>query len=84
MNEDFELPVNINGNEKIFRGKFLRTGYSYKIEIETGDEVLLFEPDEERNWRAVLLSDTKEASRNIQIGIYQSIADALDRVFRVS
>ena len=51
MDEDFELPVNINGTEKIFQAKFLRSGYSYKIEVGTGEEVLLFEPDEERNWR---------------------------------
>ena len=82
MDEDFELPVNINGKEKIFHAKFLRLGYSYKIEVETGDEVLLFEPDEERNWRAIQNQYKNEASGKHHPDLYQSIANALDTLFR--
>ena len=53
-----------------------------EIEIETGDEVLLFEPDEERNWRSVIPFDSANESRKVQPELYQSIAEALDRIFR--
>ena len=82
MDEDFELPVNINGTEKIFQAKFLRSGYSYKIEVGTGEEVLLFEPDEERNWRAVLMPGSMDHAKTSHPDLYRSIAEALDRLFR--
>jgi len=82
MDEDFELPVNINGKEKILQAKFIRFGYSYKIEVGTGEEVLLFEPDEERNWRAVLIPESMDRSKTTHPDLYRSIAEALDKLFR--
>ena len=53
MNEDFELPVDHNGRELFLPARFLRTGYSYRVEVEIYGQTVMFEPDEEREWRAL-------------------------------
>lgn len=79
---DFELPVLLNDKELLFPGKFLDYGYSSKIEIDVEGTKLVFEPDEERNWRAVISLEDVQANKKINRDLVEAVAEAIDRVMK--
>jgi hypothetical protein len=78
MEDEFDLPVLFRGEEKSFRGRLLLYGYSYKIQVMVDDQAILFEPDEERNWRALIDMEDREKHFQINVELLQSIAASLD------
>ncbi|MFC6101548.1 hypothetical protein [Olivibacter domesticus] len=53
-------------------------GYTHKIEVDVFGTLVHFEPDEERNYRAILLDPTAESSTEIKPGLLQAIATYLE------
>ncbi len=62
MDEDFDIPVLYNDIELNFKTKLLKFGYTYKFEVDVYGIPVIFEPDEERNLRAII--DLATASEN--------------------
>jgi hypothetical protein len=54
METEFYIPVNMDGTEIHFPAKVVHFGFTIRLEIEIENLIVTFEPDEERNWRAVL------------------------------
>ena len=54
MDYDLEVPVTYKNKEMIFYSKFIQFGYSYKFEVNVNGIIVFFEPDEERNFRAII------------------------------
>lgn len=79
MDEPFDLPVEYNGKKLIFRARLLRRGYSYKIHVQVDRQEIIFEPDEERNFRAII---ENEIDSNVSIDIIRAIGEALERNLR--
>ena len=77
---DFELPVLFNNIEWVFPGKFLDYGYSSKIEMYIEGTKILFEPDEERNWRALISFEDVQANKELDKDLLEAIARAIDAV----
>lgn len=74
--EKFELPVEYNGRDFVLPGRFVRRGYSYGIYIEVDGAEVMFEPDEERNLRAVGVGD------GVDLDLVKAIGRALERELR--
>jgi hypothetical protein len=53
MNDDFEIPVQYKGEERVFTGRLQPFGYSYRLIVDVNGTEIWFEPDEERNLRAL-------------------------------
>jgi hypothetical protein len=51
---DFDIAVEHRGVTKIFHGTFSKYGYSYRFTISVQGVDAIFEPDEERNLRAIV------------------------------
>jgi len=79
MDESFDLPVTYNGKEEQFPAKLVKFGYSYRIEVEIDESIILFEPDEERNWRAQSIGDM-EKNKKITTGLLQAIVHSLEEI----
>ena len=77
MDDDLEVPVNYKNQELIFNAKFIQFGYSYKFEVDVNGVIVFFEPDEERNFRAILDPAIDRGNYNIDKELIQSIAEAL-------
>jgi hypothetical protein len=77
---DFELPVLFNGKELVFPAKFLDYGYSSKIEIDIEGTQVRFEPDEERNWRALISFEDMQANKKLSRDLLKVISEAIDAV----
>ena len=54
MDDDHEVPVTYKNQELIFYANFIQFGYSYKFEVDVNGVIAFFEPDEERNLRAII------------------------------
>ena len=52
MYETLEICIDHAGKTKCFHAVFSRYGYSYRIVVDIKNIQVIFEPDEERQWRA--------------------------------
>ena len=80
MDDSFFLTVKYKDKEIDFPAQFLRTGYSYKIQVDVYDTIINFEPDEERKWRALVEGDHSFHNRNINPELLQAIANSLEEI----
>jgi hypothetical protein len=76
MNDDLEIPVNYKNRELIFIAKFIQFGYSYKFEVDVNGIPVFFEPDEERNFRAII-DPNDNGNRNIDRELIELILRSL-------
>lgn len=79
---DFELPVSYNGEELCFPGQLHQYGYSHKIEINVNGISLLFERDEERNWRVIVNPAELEKNKLINTELLQAIAGSIEDLLK--
>ena len=77
--EHFELPVTYNGEVIVFPSRLVRRGYSYAIYVTVYGNEVIFEPDEERNFRAIV---DNPSDSSIKREILQAITEALEKNLR--
>lgn len=80
MSEDFLLPVTHNGKELSLPVQLVRAGYIYRLQVEVNDTIVLFERDEERNWRA-MVQDPGKDEKLLSPALVASIAEAIQVSF---
>ena len=74
--EEFELPVTYRNAEHLLPARFVQAGYTYRIEVACLGHWVIFEPDEERNWRARMEGEVA----SLPSDWLPAIAAALDEV----
>ena len=77
MGEFFALTVIYKGEERQFDSELRIMGYTHKIAVNINGTEFLFEPDEERNYRAVV-SDIDINKNKIDIELIKLIAAELE------
>ena len=80
MYETLDICVEHRGQTKCFPSIFTQTGFSYRMTVTVHDTEVIFEPDEERQWRARLENNTtmnKEVQELIPL-----IADELKELLK--
>ncbi len=78
MEEPFDLPVEYKGKEYIFKAKLVVYGYSHKFHVDVNGEEIIFEPDEERNYRAVLNYSDTDNRKNIDADLCKEITKVIE------
>jgi hypothetical protein len=63
----------------MFSARLVKRGYSYKIQVEVEGQEIIFELDEERNFRAIMETSNK---RPIRVEIVKAIGEALEKHLR--
>ena len=77
--ESFELPVMFNGKELMLPASLMQWTYGYRIMVKVDDSEVMFEPDEERQLRAI----ANDASVNkISMALVRAIGEALEKELR--
>ena len=82
MTDSFEIPVNYKGKKLSFPAKLLLVGYTHKIEVIVNEITVLYEPDEERNYRAIIETALLEKSKNVDTDLLQAIAESIEAVVK--
>ena len=81
MDDVYEIPVQYKGSELLVPAELVVTGYTHKFRVEVDGQEVLFEPDEERNYRALL--DTEFCnSAKIDIDFLKAIAAGLEAALK--
>jgi hypothetical protein len=80
MEEDFSLPVLFENKEHHFPARFLNYGYSSKLQVDVYGTNVLFEPDEERNWRALISYEDVQANKKLDKDLIKAIAEAIEEL----
>ena len=81
MDEEFELPVEFKGEHLLLKASLIFTGYTHKFSVIVNGQSVIFEPDEERNYRAVINYDDMPTS-NIDVELLKSIASAIEELVK--
>jgi hypothetical protein len=78
MDEDvYEIPVHYRGEEVLVPAQLIVSGYTHKFRVELGGHEVFFEPDEERNYRAMLDPDHRDSAK-IDVAFLQAIAAGIE------
>ena len=82
MEEQFQLPVTFNNKELTFPARLLNYGYSYKLEVDIDGIKVLFERDEERNWRALISYEDIMANKKLSVDLLKAIVSSIEELFK--
>jgi hypothetical protein len=83
MNESFEITVAYKNETYSFNAKLLQYGYSHRIVVSVNNGDIIFEPDEERNYRALVDPwDTRNAKQQLDLGLLKAIAETIESILK--
>jgi hypothetical protein len=80
--DEFELALKFKEKEMLLPVKLMNYGTAYKLEVEIEGTKMLFEPDEERSWRAMISYEDVQANKKIDTGLLELIAKELDIILK--
>ena len=82
MDEEFELPVEYKGHQYLFKSTLLVFGFTHKFRVDVNGQLILFEPDEERNYRAVIDYTDIDKNKNIDVALLKEIAEVIEEIVK--
>lgn len=82
MEDTFEIPVTYKGQELHFAAQLQQLGYVHRFAVDVNGQEILFEPDEERNYRALMDSEQTGAHKPVNIELLQAIAEAIAAILK--
>jgi hypothetical protein len=78
MTEPFELPVSYKGEEILFPAQLKQVGYTHKIVVDVYGQEVFFEPDEERNYRAII--EQEKLNKQVNVELLQALAKTIETI----
>jgi hypothetical protein len=81
MTETFTLSVTYHNKTREFTAELRVTGYTHRIVVMVDKQEVVFEPDEERNYRAVIY-ESEERQNPPEAGLIKAIAGELEEAFK--
>lgn len=79
MTEPITISVPYMGAEKQIEIQLQLIGYTHRIQAIVNDVPVLFEPDEERQYRAVIAPEHWESGQKLDPVLLQAIGETLAR-----
>ena len=80
MNDEFYIPVSFEGRDYNFPARLLNYGYAIKLEVDIEGNTILFEHDEERNWRALIPFDEIPVAKKTNVELLKAVAEAIEEI----
>jgi hypothetical protein len=60
--------------------KLIVTGYTHKFSVDVNGQIIVFEPDEERNYRAVIPYDDINQNKDFDKDLLKAIAKSIQEI----
>jgi len=70
--------VDLEGKEYSFEARLCETGYIHKIEVLINGLEVVFEPDEERNYRALLTEKDRLLAKDKDIELIKIVGELIE------
>jgi hypothetical protein len=80
MDEPFFLPVTFKGIEHQFEALLRRRGYVAVLEVNVHDVLVIFERDEQSDWRAILPED--QAGKTPDVELLRAIGETIKQILQ--
>lgn len=80
MDEPFILTIQYDGREYTFEARLAVIGYTHKFYVNVNGKEVVFEPDEERKYRAILSVVDQEKVTDQERGMIQAIAARIEEI----
>ena len=78
MEEGLKIPVTYKGEEVEFIAKLIPYGFTHRFAVDIGGIEVYFEPDEDREYRAILSDDALAKFRMPNVELIKLIAQVLN------
>ena len=78
--DELVLPITYAGEDIELPLRMYAYGYTFRIEILIGETTVIFEPDEEGNYRALVDATQIKTNNTLSRGLLQAISDALEKL----
>jgi hypothetical protein len=82
MDEAFFLPVTFKGKELQFEAKLEQRGYVYVLHVDVNGTTVIFERDEELNWRALLPQPQQETGKHPSLELVLAIGETIEELLK--
>jgi hypothetical protein len=82
MAETFVITASYKNQQRDFDATFTAFGFSYRIEVVVDGQPVVFEPDEEKKYRAYLPPGADHVQPLPDPLLLKAIAEALEKAFR--
>lgn len=80
MNDTFDLPVSFKGETYFFSSRLLQLGYTHKFVVDVNGQPVYFEPDEERNYRAIIETADIKSNKDLNLELLKAVAHAIEAI----
>ena len=78
MDESFTITLSLNGQESCFDARLVTIGYNHKFIVQINGSEVIFEPDEERNYRAIIPDNKKASFKSKDIELIKAIGEKIE------
>ncbi|WP_127125055.1 hypothetical protein [Pseudoflavitalea rhizosphaerae] len=79
---EIEIPVTWKGKELSFPARLQQTGYTHRILVDVDGVEIVLEPDEEKNYRAMLVDPDHPDAKRLDAGLIAAIVEVVESVVR--
>jgi hypothetical protein len=81
MYESFEIELCYRGENLSFPAKLMRYGYTHRISVTVSGLEVVYERDEERNYRA-LVSPLEMSKREVDVELLRAITQKIEDILK--
>jgi hypothetical protein len=78
--DELLLPLTYQGEEVELPVKMYAYGYTFRVEVMIGEITVIFEPDEEGSYRALVHPEQVEKNKMPSRELLQAIVEALEKL----
>ncbi len=82
MEDSFSIDLDFRGKEYCFEARLATVGYTHKFYIVINGVEVTFEPDEERNYRAILNSSDQSSIKGVDIELIKAVGEKIQSILQ--
>ena len=82
MEDSFIIDVDFKGREYSFEARLATVGYNHKFYIVINGVEVTFEPDEERNYRAILNTSDQNSIKSVDIELIKAVGEKIQSILQ--
>jgi hypothetical protein len=82
MEDSFSIDVDFKGKECSFEARLATVGYTHKFYIVINGVEVTFEPDEERNYRAILNTSDQSSIKGVDIELIRAVGEKIQSILQ--
>ena len=84
MDEAFIISVSLKENEYSFDARLVTVGYTHKFLVVINGLEVIYEPDEERKYRAILKDADQVKANNFDIGLIRALGEKIEEIKQIA